>query len=123
MVKWIDEDNKKGWKLGWYIVIIKNYIIVCDVIEMEYVSELGKVYKVNVRIVWKMEFYDFMLLYVGYQIFMIKLLKLVYLFLLNGSGWKVGQYGVEVQVFDLDRDEIIIIYKRELIVVYIECVI
>lgn len=49
MVKWIEEDNKKGWKLGWYIVIIKNYIKVCDVIEVEYVSESGKVYKVNVK--------------------------------------------------------------------------
>lgn len=90
MVKWTDEDNKKGWKPGWYTAIIKNYITVCDVIEMEYVSEPGKVYKVNVRTVWKMEPYDSMSLHVGYQTFMTKLLKLVHLFPSNGSGWKAG---------------------------------
>ena len=26
MVKWTDEDNKQGWKPGWYAAIVKNYI-------------------------------------------------------------------------------------------------
>ena len=49
MVKWTNEDKKKGWKPGWYTGIIKNYIKASDVIEIEYVCEPGKVYKVNVK--------------------------------------------------------------------------
>lgn len=49
VVKWTEEDNTKGWKPGWYTDVIKNYIKVCDAIEVEYVSEPGKVYKVNVK--------------------------------------------------------------------------
>ena len=47
--KWTEEDTKNGWKPGWYATIIKNYIKVFDVIEIEYVSEPGKVLKVKVK--------------------------------------------------------------------------
>ena len=48
-VKWTKDDNKKGWKPGWYATIIKNHIKVFDVIEIEDVSEPGKVLKVKVK--------------------------------------------------------------------------
>ena len=47
MVKWTDKNNRKDWKPGWYTAIIKNYMKVCDVIEIEYVSEPGKCGKWN----------------------------------------------------------------------------
>ena len=49
MVKWTEKDDNKGWKPGWYTAIIKKYIKVLVVLEIEYVSEPGKVYKVHVK--------------------------------------------------------------------------
>lgn len=129
MVKWTDEDNKKGWKPGWYTAIIKNYITVCDVIEMEYVSEPGKVYKVNVKdsvengtlrlhvtTCGVPDLYD-QVTEIGASISIKWTREEV-----KGSSWKAGWYGAEVQAFDPERDEITIIYKREPTVVYTECV-
>lgn len=44
MVKWINENNVNGWKIGCYIVVVKNFIKVFDIIYIKYVCELGKVY-------------------------------------------------------------------------------
>lgn len=51
MVKWIEDDKIKGWKPGWYTANIKKYmyIRVFDIIEVEYTSEPGKIYKVLVK--------------------------------------------------------------------------
>lgn len=129
MVKWTEEDNKKCWKPGWYTAIIKNYIQVCDAIEVEYVSEPGKVYKVNVKDSVENgtlrlhvttcevpDLYD-QVTEIGASI-SIKWTRDE----VKGSGWKAGWYRAEVQAFDPDRDEITIIYKREPTVVYCECV-
>ena len=129
MVKWTDEDNKQGWKPGWYAAIVKNYIKVCDVIEIEYVSEPGKMYKVNVKDSVENgtlrlhvttcrvpDIYD-QVTEIGASISVKWARKEV-----KGSGWKAGWYEAEVQAFDPDRDEITIIYKRGPTVVYTECV-
>ena len=129
MVKWTNEDKKKGWKPGWYTAIIKNYIKASDVIEIEYVSEPGKVYKVNVKdsvqngtlrlhvtTCGVPDLYD-QVTEIGASI-SIKWTRDE----VKGSGWKAGWYGAEVQAFDPDRDEVTIIYKREPTVVYSECV-
>ena len=129
MVKWTEEDNKKGWKPGWYAAIIKNYIKIFDVIEIEYVSEPGKVYKVKVKenvengtlrlhvaTCGAPDLYD-QVCEIGASI-AIKWTKEE----VQGSGWKAGWYQAEVQAFDPDRDEITIIYKREPTVIYTECV-
>ena len=129
MVKWTDEDNKKGWKPGWYAAIVKNYIKVCDVIETEYVSAPGKVYKVNVKdnvengtlrlhvtTCGVPDVYD-QVTEIGASISVKWTREEV-----KGSCRKAGWYEAEVQAFDPDRDEITIICKRERTLVNTECV-
>ena len=129
MVKWTEKDDNKGWKPGWYTAIIKKYIKVLDILEIEYVSEPGKVYKVHVKdsvekgtlrlhvtTCGVADLYD-QVTEIGASI-LIKWTKEE----VKGSGWKAGWYNAEVQAFEPDTDEITIIYKREPTVVYTECV-
>ena len=130
MVKWTEKDDSKGWKPGWYTAIIKKYIKVLDILEIEYVSEPGKVYKVHVKDSMEKgtlrlhvtpcgvaDLYD-QVTEIGASI-LIKWTKEE----VKGSGWKAGWYEAEVQAFEPDTDETTIIYKREPTVLYTECVI
>ena len=129
MVKWTDKDNKQAWKAGLYVAIVKNYIKVCDVIEIEYVSEPGKVYKVNVKDSLENgtlrlhvttcgvpDLYD-QVTEIGAPISVKWTRKEV-----KGRSWKAGWYEAEVQAFGPDRDKITITYKREPTVDYTESV-
>ena len=128
MVKWTEKDDNKGWKPGWYTAIIKKYIKVSDVLEIECVSEPGKVYKVHVKDSMEKgtlrlhvttcgvaDLYD-QVTEIGAST-LIKWTKEE----VTGSGWKAGWYEAEVQAFEPDTDEITIIYKREPTIVYTEC--
>ena len=129
MVKWTEDDKTKGWKPGWYTANIKKYIKVFDIIEIEYTSEPGKIYKVKVKESVEngtlrlhntpcvvQDLYD-KVTEIGESIF-IKWDQSE----LEQSGWKPGWYLAEVQAFDPGRDEITIIYRKEPTVIYTECV-
>lgn len=129
MVKWTKEDETKGWKPEWYTAIIKQYVKELDMIEVEYISEPGRVYRVKVEeCVQK----GTMRLYISTckepdlydQISEIGAsLKIKWSNdKVKESGWKAGWYHVEVQEFHPDRDEITLIYKKEPTVIYTECV-
>ena len=129
MVKWTERDNNDGWKLEWYTAIIKNYTKVLHVIETEYVSEPGKVYKVHVKdgvekgtlrlhvtTCGVADLYD-QVIEIGTSI-LIKWMKEE----VKESGLKAGWYEAEVQAFEPNIGEITIIYKREPTVVCTKCV-
>lgn len=128
-VKWTEQDSKKGWKPGWYTAIVKKYIKVFDIIEIEYACEPGKVYRVNVKesvengtlrlhaiTCGVPDLYD-QVTEIGASL-SIKWNKEE----VKESGWKAGWYSAEVQAFDPDTDEITIIYRKEPTVIYTECV-
>lgn len=129
MVKWTKEDKTKGRKPGWYTAIIKQYVKELDMIEVEYVSEPGKVYwvkveesvqegilRLHISTCKVPDLYD-QISEIGASL-KIKWSKDE----VKESGWKAGWYHVEVQAVDPDRDEITLIYKKEPTVIYTECV-
>ena len=122
MVKWTEKDDNKGWKPGWYTAIIKKYIKVLVVLEIEYVSEPGKVYKVHVTDSVEKGTLRLHVTTCGVADLHDQVTEISASILIKGSGWKAGWYEAEVQAFEPDTDEITIIYKREPTVVYTECV-
>ena len=128
MVRWSEDDERRGWTPGWYGATMVGYVRDDDCIEVEYSSEPGRSYRMNVEESvgdGKLRLHEITCtttdLYeevteIGAGI-LVRWTKED----LKGSGWRPGWY-VAVQSFDRESDEINIIYDREPDELYVECV-
>ena len=102
----------------------------CDVIQIEYVSEPGEVYKVNVKDSRENGTLRLHVTTCGVPDLCDQVTEIGDSISIKWTreevnkvtGGLAGWYEAEIQAFDPDRDEITITYKREPTVVHTECV-
>ena len=129
MVRWLEDDERRGWTPGRYGATVVGYVRDDDCIEVEYSSEPGRSYRMNVEesvgdgklclhkiTCTTTDVYE-EVTEIGAGI-LVRLTEED----LKGSGWRPGWYVAEVQSFDRESDEINIIYDREPDELYVECV-
>lgn len=118
LVKWTGEDNMNSWQPGWYIAKVLRYHKNMDEIEIEYLSEPGSIYRMNLDSSVKEgilqvagctkvvpDLYD-TFTEIGTNV-LIKWDKNE----TATTGWKSGWYAARIQAFYPDEDKIDVVYR------------
>ena len=126
-MKWTGTDNLGGWKPGWYMGKVQRYNLQNDEITVQYSSEPGKVYKMNVKdsveegILQLAEYRNVDPdLYDAYTEIGARILVKWDKSEVAGTGWKPGWYAAEVQAFYPHDDKIDVLYRTSQTEVYSE---
>lgn len=127
VVKWTGEDNMNSWQPGWYTAKVLSYHQDTDEIKIEYLSEPGTIYNMNVDSGIKEgvlrvagcakvvpELYD-TFTEIGANV-LIKWDKNE----VAASGWKPAWYAAKIQAFYPEEDKIDVIYRTTPKTVYSE---